>query len=105
MKQKSNKKYESRKAGFGTAHVILILMSAGLSLGCLGSIYETITDIFVYKSRYEDNLVELEDKKVEAEELNLLINKMNDPDYIKSYLRGVLMYSEKGEIIFVTQGE
>lgn len=105
MKQTRNKKHKNRKAGFGTVHVILILMSAGFSFGCLGSIYETVAGIFTYKSGYEDNLTELKNKEIEAKELSMLINKMSDPAYIKSYLRGVLMYSEKGEIIFMTQGD
>jgi len=106
MKTQTTTKNKKRrnKAGFGTIHVVLIVMFSGFSMSCASDIIKTVQSISLFSNQYDTNVEILNTKKAEAAELTLTVEKLNDPVYIKQYIHDILHFTCEGETIFVTQG-
>ena len=91
-KRRVTKASKRRLTIFGTISLIAIVYFF-ISLIC--SIY-TISNLAKEKKELENLYVELEEK---AKDLNLDIEKLNDPDYLADYARENYLYSKDDEYI------
>ena len=91
-KRRVTKASKRRLTIFGTISLIAIVYFF-ISLIC--SIY-TISNLTKEKKELENLYVELQEK---AEDLNLDIEKLNDPDYLADYARENYLYSKDDEYI------
>ncbi len=92
MKRKVTKVTKRRLTVFGTLSLIVIIYFSFILVFHLYSIYD------LKKQKYELE-VKYENLQKEAEDLQLEINKLNNPDYLARYAREKYSYSKDGEYI------
>ena len=92
MKKKVKKTTKARLSVFGTLS-ILVIIYFGVTL--FFHIY-TIYDLTKQRNDLEKQYERL---KTEADELQIEINKLNDPDYLARYAREKYSYSKEGEFV------
>lgn len=92
MKRRVKKVTKRRLTVFGTLSLLAIIY---FSVTLIYHLY-TIYDLNKEKNKLEKQYEVLVNK---AEELQIEINKLNDPDYLARYAREKYSYSKKGEYI------
>lgn len=88
-----NKKKIKRKILFLT----IIFLAVGSIL--VKSIFETSIQIYNKQKEKKEFLTMLENLKEKEEELNSVVTKLSNPDYVARYAREKYLYSKDGEII------
>ena len=91
-KKKKVKKKAKRLATFGIFSIILIILVTGTFLG----VFVEVVNKFQEKNELENELQVLEEKKIELENM---VNKLEDPEYLARYAREKYFYSKDGELI------
>lgn len=102
--RKKKRKINKVKAGFVPGNVLLILMFSGLSFGCFNDIISTLSSIMTYQEKYEIAVGIRDTKQAEKEELEAMEVKLNDQEFLESYIRASLLLTKEGETIFLIQG-
>ena len=92
MNRKIKKVTKRRLIIFGTLSILSIIYFGYT----LSSYIYTIYDLNKQKNNLEEHYIEL---KHEAEDLQIEINKLNDPEYLARYAREKYSYSKEGEYI------
>lgn len=92
MNRKVKKVTKRRLMIFGTLSILSIIYFGYT----LSSYIYTIYDLNKQKNNLQEHYVEL---KHEAEDLQIEINKLNDPEYLARYAREKYSYSKEGEYI------
>lgn len=92
MKRKVSKLTKRRLTVFGTLSLVAIIYFCFIFIFHMYTIYDL-------KKQNRDLEVKYEKLKTDAEDLQLEINKLNDPDYLARYAREKFSYSKDGEYI------
>ena len=92
MNRKIKKVTKRRLIIFGTLSILSIIYFGYT----LSSYIYTIYDLNKQKNNLEEHYIEL---KHETEDLQIEINKLNDPEYLARYAREKYSYSKEGEYI------
>ena len=88
-----NKKKIKRKIFLLT----LIFLAVGSIL--VKSIFETSVQIYDKQKEKKEFLTMLQNLKEKEDELNSMVTKLSNPDYVARYAREKYLYSKDGEII------
>ena len=91
-KKKKVKKKATRIATFGILSIILIIIISAT----LFTVFKDIISKYKEKNELKQELVALQEKK---EELEKIIKKLEDPEYLARYAREKYFYSKEGELI------
>ena len=88
-----NKKKIKRKIFLLT----IIFLAVGSIL--VKSIFETSVQIYDKQKEKKEFLTMLQELKEKEDELNSIVTKLSNPDYVARYAREKYLYSKDGEII------
>lgn len=96
MKKKSNK----RKASKYKIRIFLALLVFGMVTAGLGyNLFNNVINIIKMSNEKKELKNQITVLAKEKEDLELDIQRLNDPDYIAKYVREKYFYSKEGELI------
>ena len=80
---------------------IFLLTVIFLAVGSIlvKSIFETSVQIYDKQKEKKEFLIMLNELKEKEDELNSIVTKLSNPDYVARYAREKYLYSKDGEII------